>query len=205
MIKINLAGRKKSSAFTAASIGTATLSLRSIELSALKELPLKKALIPMFIAIIASIISSTLQDNELKKLDVELDSINAEKPKLQAAANKMKSYEDLKKGMENDEFVIRTKLETVRKLAQNRTETTKFLQDLSKITPPSVWLTGVSYDGSTIEIKGMAVNFRQISPFLKSLNENPFFQGLTLKDSQTVKTQYGWEAVNFELISGAKK
>jgi Tfp pilus assembly protein PilN len=207
MIKINLADKKRSEASDGGTgaYATGTISLRNLDLSALKDFQFQKLLVPLVLGIVATVGVGIYQDNEIKKLDVELESINAEKPKLQEAAGKMKSYEDLRASMEADEFVIRTKLDTIRQLIQNRGQAPKFLEDLAQLTPPAVWLADFSYDGTAFDIRGNADSFKQVSPFLKALNENPFFQDLTLKDSQTAHDAAGHEIVSFELVSGAKK
>jgi Tfp pilus assembly protein PilN len=217
MIKINLADKKRSDMATNATggtggtgtiggtLGTLTSLTRNFDLASLKELELERALIPLVVGVAATYAVGIYQDNEIKKLNVEIDSINSEKPKLQAAAGKMKTYEDLKKGMEADEFVIRTKLDTIHKLIQGRSDTAKYLEDLAQLTPPAVWLTSFAYNGTDFDIRGSAANFRQISPFLKAMTENPNFQDLTLKDSQTSKDANQRDIVTFELVSGAKR
>jgi Tfp pilus assembly protein PilN len=204
MIKINLASRKRAMAGVSKTPMTGqalTLQGALAQLEEFRDFPLRQILVPLGIAIAVTFGFSTYKQSELDKLQVQIDALKAEKPKLQAEADKMAGYEELQKQMEKDELVIRTKIDTIRKLVQGRTTTVKLLAEIAKITPPHLWLTTVDIGTKEVVFKGFSSDFSLISDFMKTLNENTYVRDVTLKDTQIAEDENHREVAKFELLA----
>lgn len=214
MIKVNLARRRQTAPKAASSgthsgvnVGNPGGGSKSIQFDgALKTLPFKKLGIVVVLAIVAGYVSDFMKTSELKKVDDELAALVARKPALQAEANKMKTYNELKKTLDADEFTIRTKIDTIRKLINDRSTPSRLLLSLAKSMPEEVWFTNLGVaDGGQIRILGIATGLGSISDFMRSLGVNPYFTDLSLKNTQQVKDSgSGVDVTNFELTAKRK-
>jgi Tfp pilus assembly protein PilN len=204
MIKINLAQRKRSQAGAIkAPTSGQPLSLGNLlaQLEEFRDLPIRQMAVPLVIGIVVTFGFSTYKQSEIDKLQQQIQALQAEKPKLQAEADKMAGYEELQKQMEKDELVIRTKIDTIRKLVQGRTTTVRLLTEISKITPAHLWLTSVDIGTKEISFKGYSSDFSLISDFMKTLNDNTYVRDVTLKDTQMAEDENHREVAKFELLA----
>jgi hypothetical protein len=121
VIKINLA-LKKQTTVTAAKEGRggATNLLGNIRLDQIKELPLRRILIPVVVGYVASLSLDGYKEDRLNEVEQALAKQKAEESKTQAELSKVKSYESLKNNLDGDELLIKTKLDVVKKLMDNR-------------------------------------------------------------------------------------
>lgn len=206
MIKINLALRKQPVGGTTAgktgSFGAMDLSsLKSIKFdaAALKSFPLQKLVLPVIVAVLANFTLQGHKESEVKAVQSEIDAVSAEKPKLQAEANKLKQYEDLKKSLEGDEFTIRTKIDTIRKLIADRSTPPKILLALASTVTEEVWISGFKVQDGSVLLQGYSYGFGPISDFMKNLSESAYFTDLKLNKTEQVKEQGFGEVASFEL------
>jgi Tfp pilus assembly protein PilN len=203
VIKINLALRKQS--FISAdgkAVKGATGLLQSLPLDQLKELPLRKVLLPLVVAYFASFSLDSYKQETIAKLEKGIAKQKAEEARIQSGLGKVKAYESLKKSLDSDELVIRTKLDTVQKLMADRGFIVKMLLSTASATPKDVWLTGVKTDSSGVSIQGSSLGFNQISDFMKNLNDGQFFSSIELLNSQQAKD--GSDVASFELKAKKK-
>ncbi|MCM2321643.1 MAG: PilN domain-containing protein [Oligoflexia bacterium] len=221
MIKINLAARKQAVGTTSGSkvtgLGSFHLDLGNLggALERFKDAelhkPLRKALLPVIVAVLASFTVDSFKASEVKKVDEQLATVNAKKPPLQAEIAKSSAYEELKKSLEADEFTIRTKIETIQKLVEGRGIGSKILISLAASMPDHVWLSDFRIKDSQAAILGYSLNMGEVSDFMKVLGESAYFTDLNLKSSQQVKgeqgsnaTPGGGEITSFELAAKRK-
>jgi Tfp pilus assembly protein PilN len=208
MIKINLAHRKRSAAMGA---GPSNISLKSLDmanvlerLSVLKELKIQQILIPVAIGFAAYYGLDYYEAGEIAKLDAEIASINSERPALEAEIAKKKDYDALKKSMEDDEKVMRQKLDTIQKLTKGRTELAQTMIELAKATPVTIWITQFTVKNAdskpVLNIKGIANAINQIPDYERTLDSNPFFQGLKAHPRSTLDIA-GREVHPFDLFA----
>lgn len=200
MIKINLAERKRSS--TSAE-GGAGLSLDVNQLkekfASLGELPLKKYALTLACGFLATYALDFYKSDQIKQLDDELSKLEAEKPKLLSEAGKIRSLEEVKKAMEADEFVIRTKLETIKRLVADRGSTGKILTELTKVMPADLWVTQFDLKGGNVNVKGFSLDFTRISDFMKLLSESSIFADPNLNDTQMARDDQNREVASFSI------
>lgn len=189
MIKINLAAKKQSVPGggdpKAKSSGG---SFGKIDLDKFKELPIRKVALPIIVGAFASYYLDSYKETTLSQMQAFLDKTKVENAKLQSRMSEFKSYDEMKKSLDEDEEVIRTKLDTIQKLLANRTSSTKILTSISNAIPKDVWLEEFRVLKTDILLKGSASEFNQISDFMKGLTESAFFYDVDLKGSQTRDT-----------------
>jgi Tfp pilus assembly protein PilN len=196
MIKINLATRKQA---TGLGDGGGLKGLGALaaarNLDGLKELPLRKIALLLAVGIGASYLLDDVKQKELDKLTVQEDRLNGEKNRAMGELGKIKGFEEMKKVLDNDEFTLKTKIETIDKLLDDRRTPPKLLIELSKTIPPEVWLSDFKIEYPDVKITGSSLGFNQISDFMKNLNENVYFT--ELKIEKTEQGQSGF--ATFEL------
>lgn len=76
---------------------------------------------------------------------------------------------------------VQKKLELVDKLQRGRFRSLQTLQALSLAIPKNVWLTHVQDNGGTITISGLGESNRAVSSFMRSLEEQAVFSGVSLQ------------------------
>jgi Tfp pilus assembly protein PilN len=196
MIKINLATRKQSGLsgeVKSQSIG------KKVNFDQLKDLPLRKVLLPVLVGIAASYYLESFKEEEIKKLDDVFAKVNQETTRLQNEVSKFKDIESIKTSLDEDEVVIRTKLETIQKLIEDRGSSYRVLTALSNTLPKNIWLTEIRMEKTEVELVGMSLDLNHISDFMKGLEENAFFTGVELKGTRQVRDTSGVDASTFEL------
>ena len=209
MIKINLALRKQSLSAEGARGGLGGLGglsglggadqLRKAA-DTLKDFPWKKIVVPVLVGVAANYTVDQLKESAIQKIDEEISSVMAEKPKLEQEAQKLKSYEGIKKELESDEAVMRTKIDTIRKLIQGRATPPKILITLGNSTPKEVWIEEFRLEDGKLGIKGSSKGYGPISDFMRSLGESMYFGEMVLKGTQQAKdASAGDEGISFEL------
>ncbi len=204
MIKINLATRKQSTITATAKTGTIP-GLSGLTLSAedLKDLPLKRILVPLVAGVTASFAVDSMKESDLHGVEKRLQELNVRKTALVAEAGKIKAYELQRKELESDELLIKSKAETVQKLITGRNETAKLVMTLSTLTPKDVWLSTIAIKDGDVSVKGNAIGFQPISELMKNMGENVFFTDVNLKLSEKDKDkeQSGAEIALFEVVA----
>ena len=200
MIKINLAARKSASLLETRGGDKSLTGMPKINLSALKEIPnLRSLVILALVGYFGNYFIEDLKTEEIKKADASIQKLKDEKGKLNHELEETKKYEGIKKALESDEIVIRTKLDTIQKLVQDRTTPPKLLVAISAAIPKEVWLSQIQVEDSNISLSGDSLDFNQVSEFMKNLNESAFFKDLALKNTQQGKDETGLDTAKFEL------
>lgn len=206
MIKINLATRKQSNLSgepkTATSLGG---SLENFKLESLKELPFKKAMIPIAIGIVAYMGLDSYKEDVLLKMNNAAKKIESENTRLEAEISKFKAYDAIKKSLEEDEATITTKLQTIRSLIADRNTPPRMLVSLANALPKEVWITEFRIENSNITFRGGSLDFNHISDFMKGLSEIAFFSEVELKTTQQSKDDTAGDMATFELSAKRRK
>jgi Tfp pilus assembly protein PilN len=205
VIKINLATRKQSA--SAATAGGALggfqlpagLSKMNINISDIRDLPIRRFVLPLVVAIVATYVADGLKEDELAKVQAELAGLNEQTTKLQAEAGKLRGYEELKKNMEADEQMMRTKLGVVQALIQDRANPPKVMRSLAAAMPKDVWLSEFRAGEKEVSFKGFSLDFNQVSDFMKNLSESAYFADVTIKNTQQAKDELGMDVASFDL------
>jgi len=202
VIKINLATRKRAVAAANAqgkAKSASPISLDSIDLGRFKELPLRKVILPVIVGMGVYYMIGSFEQEELNKAQATLEKVTAQNTKMQAEVSKLKSYDVVKKSLEDDESTIRNKLETIKKLVDDRSLSLKVLLSVVDAIPKEVWLTEYKIDQTDITLTGASLGFSVVSDFMKNLHESAYFSSVDLVNSQESKEVNVPGTTNFEL------
>ncbi|MEK6706098.1 MAG: PilN domain-containing protein [Bdellovibrionota bacterium] len=197
MIKINLATRKQAalSMETKAAGGSAL----SFDINSIKDLPWRKIAVPLIAAIAINWVFNGYKEEELKKKDEIIAKLSAERGVLVDKAGKIKGYEEMKKAIEADESVIRTKIDIIRELVADRGRPPRMLLSVSNSVPKNVWLSELKIASKDVIFKGTSLDFTEISDFMKNLGETAYYTDVSLSNSQKTNEENSGEAASFEV------
>ena len=196
MIRINFATRKRSSAAGPSEKGK---GIPKIDLSSLKDLPLKKYVVAAVACGLGYWLLEDYKETQLAALEPVMQKLNAESSRLQAEIGKTKGFEQVKGQLEKDEFAIKTKIETIEKLVADRTDAYSMLINFSEIMPAEVWLSDFNIKGGQVKIKGSSFGYNPISDFMKRLSESAYVTDLALLSTSQRAERRGAEIADFEL------
>jgi Tfp pilus assembly protein PilN len=210
MIKINLASKKQSVVATGAApeaggrggrMGTLFNSVDPGQLGdALRDLPLRQKILPSVGLCVALIyISSTWQGQKIAEQEKELAQLEERQMRLKGDFGKTRGYDQLKKTLDEDERMIRTKIETIQKLIADRQTPPKLLLTLSSTIPEEVWINEVKIEKGLVRLKGNSFGYNQVSDYMKNLSESAYFTDLTLVGTKVVKDETGASNPAFEI------
>lgn len=175
-------------------------------LSDMNMAPIRKLLVPIVLGFVANYVLEDYKKTQLETVARELAKISAEKLVLENKLKAKTGYDEKKKSLDGDESLVRTKLDTIKKLVDGRAGSVQILLALSAAMPQDVWLTEFTTRDMTVELKGTAIDIGQISDFIKNLNQSTSFQGIELKTSSTVKDALtGNDVAAFELAGQRRK
>jgi Tfp pilus assembly protein PilN len=178
--------------------GTQTL-LKGFDLDQVKELPIRKIAIQLVVMILASYSLDNYKTEELKKLDEKSAQIAADTSRIQSELERYKSFEGLKKALDEDEMTIKTKLSVIRKLISDRSGSVQLLLAISNAMPKDVWLSEFKSQSTHMSVKGTSLGYSQISDFMKNLKDNATLGVVELVDTKQGMDETGIEIADFEL------
>lgn len=196
MIKINFAHRLKSPL----SLGPKAGGLAGIKFNKelLSALPWGNIIVFIVVLYAAGYGVDEYKAKLIAEKDVIIDDLSSQKKKLEGKLNEQKNLEALKNTIEKDEQTIKGKLEVISRLMKDRDAPSKLLIELSRVIPAEVWLANFKVDDVTCVIGGSAIGFNQLSDFMRNLRTVPYFQDVTLNQSQAVAAKVG-EVTTFDL------
>ncbi len=203
MIKINLALRKTASLVEqgggASQLTMATL--RGLKVNEVLETPaFRQALVLGALMLGGSYWVDTTKENEIHQAQEVIDKLREDQAQIRKSLDETKKYEGLKKALEDDELVIRQKLDVIQKLMSDRAVPPKLLLALSSALPKEVWLSEFRVEPQDITFRGDASDFNQVSDFMKNLNESISFKDVVLRNTQQARDEQGVETAKFEIV-----
>lgn len=210
MIKINLARKRKQ--------GGAGLDLKNLSLSSLlgalrgegeaegerKKLDLNSPLVKILVGIgLIYVLEDTLEGykrQEMAAVETQLAAVEKERDEVLVKLRKIKGFEPIKKQLEDDERAVRTKLEIVTKLLENRNAPSKMMMQIAQSIPQEVWLTHLNVTPDSAKFSGGTVNHNQVSDFIRALSGTTYFAEVTLRSIQESTSSRGDQKFqNFDL------
>jgi Tfp pilus assembly protein PilN len=210
MIKINLAKRKQSSSLlpkgtslTMAKVDFKKLNSVKIDAASLKgvfgALLAGPRVVMLVLGVVGWFAVTAYEAEQIRAVEAQIAEAENDKVALQAKVSKQKDLETIKKTLESDEQIIKTKINAVKLLLADRGGATRLLFALTSSMPKEVWISDFSIKDGKIFIKGNSFKFEVISDFMKSLGEHDIFKDLNLKNTRVVKDDSGAEFPEFEL------
>ncbi|MEN9723716.1 MAG: hypothetical protein RJB38_1702 [Pseudomonadota bacterium] len=214
MIKINLASRKMASgASLEGSSGTALSAVLSRFIPqasgggpslTVSDLPLRAILVGLVGAFGAQFYFDGEREAVISRLDTQIEKAKSVQTGLQNQLKEAPVMEELKTRLEADERLVRTKLETIMKLMQDRQTSVHALKVVSTSIPSEVWLSQLSFSPSEVSFVGQALDYNQISDFMNRLGQADFMTDLNLDGSSQVKDEKGVTVNSFRITAKRK-
>lgn len=205
MIKINLALRKRAAAVGASEKAGGGFSIPKFDSEVFKEPQLRKLALGLIVLVMASYAIDEVKTDQLHKLDQDIEKVQADNNKAKAELAKTAGYDALKKQIDDDEKLIRTKLETIQKLMADRQVPPKLLLSLSNMIPKDVWLSDFTLSDTDLKIKGSSIGFDPVADFMKSMNDSDYLNNVKLMNSANATDPVAGEVTNFELEAKRKE
>jgi len=94
------------------------------------------------------------------------------KSQIQQVEAKIKEIKDLQK---NKEQLI-ARMRVIERLQRNRPEIVHLFDELVKLTPDGLYLTGVTQQGSSLNISGEAQSNARVSALMRNLDQSAWFE-----------------------------
>jgi Tfp pilus assembly protein PilN len=188
MIHINLASKKKSSLASGGSGGGSDLggSLRSLssgESAKSVGMLVFRLGLPVALGLGANYGFDSYVEQKQAEMALEIKNIDDEKAKIVRKLNEYKGFEEDKRRLEQNQVIIRNKIDTIEKLIRNRDFTPKALINLAQAVPSDVWLTEVTQSEKAYNIRGSSMDAGLVSDFMTKLQKNIYFKDVQLKSS----------------------
>ncbi len=103
--------------------------------------------------------------------------------------------------LQNEIKKLNEKLNLLDSLSKKRLKELKALDFLQDNIPDGVWLNKITYDGTSVVLKGGAINDKELDVFVKNLDKSQYFKTVILLKAEKVSGQ-GKGTVNaFEVSS----
>lgn len=135
------------------------------------------------------------QGNRAEKLDTRLEEALADSARLA-------DLRALGDSIRTRQTAIRSRVDLVQELDQNRFAWPHLMDELSRALPQEAWLTGVSRTSALpdleIEIGGAGTSALIVTDFVRALERSPFFGEVRIVDSQR-RQAAGMQAQGFTL------
>jgi Tfp pilus assembly protein PilN len=223
MIKINLATRKTSSVagqgagagamlaglFSRGDSGEggatksfANLRFDQLNLEKFGDLPVAKVAIALVVVISAYFVESSMKAHEMAKVELAIAEVKKREEELQRQLSQTKGYDQLKKALDADEMMIKTKITVIRKLIHDRQTPPKLLLTLSNGLPPDVWISKFELADMGVKLEGMSLGgLNPVSDLMKNLGESTYFSDLKLISSKKGRDTLNLETDDFTLTA----
>jgi len=159
------------------------------EIRVKKPFPLTTVFILLLIAVLAA--AFFLQKSMIGRERGRLQAAQAEKKKLEYVIAKLEELEAQK-------AIFERKIGLIRMLRAQQDSAVVILDELSKNLPDWVWLTDLSTQGQTIQIKGNALSNNLIADYIFNLENSPRFANVNLISS-TQRTGRNTQFMEFSL------
>lgn len=144
----------------------------------------RRLLAPAVAVVAALFLADSIKNDELGKLDQELQVRHAEKAKLESDLAKLKGFEQIKAQLEADEKLIRTKMIALQTLQTDRSSSFDALRVLAEVIPPDTWLGQFKIENAKGSLLGASLTYQSVSDFMRRLEETPLFQNVQLKTTK---------------------
>jgi type IV pilus assembly protein PilN len=137
-------------------------------------------------ALLIIIIANVVMTSKISGVGREIVRVETEilsNKKLMEEIEKLKAQKEL----------YRTQFEIIEKLKKDKRGPVIMLDELAKRIPDKIWLISLKQKGSTIELKGAALDNRFVSKFMSDLESSPYFSRVDLitTEQKRSKTKKG--------------
>ncbi len=203
MIKINLANRKSAAAGSGSGSSVGGMSA-GLDVSEVNKQVLRAVLLGAAAYMGCNYWLDEQKAELMAGLQAKSQDIEKRTTELQTSLSKFKQYEELKKALDTDEKLIKTKLDTILKLSSDKSVNVQILKTLSSSLPSEVWLSSYKVSQSELELRGNALDFNLVSDFMKRLSESDLITDVQLLNTNQSKDEKGVSVATFEVKAKRK-
>ena len=198
MIRINLANKKQAS-YVAGASASSPSPLKSFSssgsASAMKEV-LGRVVFPLLFCVGAYFGYDYYIQTQEDQMKNEVAVINKEKTRIETELARIKGFEVVKTELEQNQEILRNKIDTIEKLIKGRDYAIKSLVAISLSLPKDVWLTELNETDTNFDFKGSTFDLGLISDVMTKLGQTVYFKEVSLNNSAT---EPDGRQINFEL------
>ena len=196
MIRINLARKKTPSYAVGASRSAEGAGLSALsgafEGGAKNLLPILMTLgLPISVGYGATLYLDSYIEQKTAEIQKSITDRGKEKEKLQKELQSVKGYEEIKKQLERNSYVIRNKIDTIERLIQDRDFSSKSMMVLAQSLPKEVWITDFNISEKNYQISGSSLDAGMISDFMTRLQKSIYYKDIQLLSSSLTDTYSG--------------
>jgi len=214
MIKINLARRKTANLVSAGNdSGDSRISSMKSLFSrssgsgsgeALKDWPIRSILIALAGIYGTQFYFEAEKTSEIARVESTIEKLRASQRELQSKLSGAAGFEEVKRNLEADERLVKTKLDTILKLMEDKQKSIQALKHVSNSIPAEVWLQSLSLSMNDLQVSGQAIDYNQVSDFMNRLGQADFLADLNLDGSSQSKDEKGLNVATFRLTAKRK-
>jgi len=208
MIKINLAKRKGAAAKDKGGGGGGGFklggALSGIDREALGALPIRKFVVGIGACFVANYMLTDYQASEMNQVNAQAAQLQQKLSSLKAQESQVKALFAVKDQMDKDEKVIQAKIDTLRALMADRDNPPKMMRALSTAMPENLWLNRFEVNDLQVKITGNALDYADVSDFMKHLSETAYFTDVEL-DSTVEKKEEGAAVIKEFTVKAVKR
>ena len=141
------------------------------------------------------------QEEELAAVRKQVEAVQEQGKKIQTELAKLKKYELVKKQMDADFAVITAKINLITKLVEDRHTPPRMMYSLTTAIPANAWIKEFKMTPKEVMLNGTALEYGQISDFMRALGEVVYFNGVQLKNTQQLPEKDNDPALtSFEIV-----
>lgn len=218
MIRINLASKKRavatdnSRSFAGTGKQTVMTSLTDsfsrMDLEGLKSPPVRRLIVNGLAAVAAYWLLETYKEDELKLWDEAIAKQVTEQQALEVEIRKYTNVDEKQKTLKSDEQLLKSKMEAVSALTENRQVPPKVLMTLSSGVPREIWLESIKLADNEFHVRGASASdsgtgYDQITDFMTLLGQSAYLSDVKLVTTEKKNDESGSEVATFEI--SAKK
>ncbi len=204
MIKINLGSRKQPNYATGESGSKTLLGRVSLSKADFEDIPLRKIILAAIACVLANVLLEDFKQEKINEIDEKIRAGQKKLVLIQKEVEKTKGFEKVQKQLDEDELLIKNKIETIQKLISNRRRTAEMLLSLSETIPEEVWLKGFRSQSGLVQIQGRSRDYNFVSDFMRKLGESSYYQDLSL-DATSQLIVNGVQIAEFGLKAKVKE
>lgn len=217
MIKINLA-LKKQPTYVSEGVGgkggslvtgvplTKMLTRLRVDPALLGDLPLARLGLFLALGIITLVGLDQVESRMVARVSQDLKTAQDKSKVLSGYSQKVKEAETIRANLAADTLLIRTKIETIQKLMNERSSAVNLLLVLSDSVPADVWVTKFHADPTSVRIEGRSAGFGQVSDFIKKLSESTYLSDLNMENTRAERDNVlNSELARFELTAKRRR
>jgi type IV pilus assembly protein PilN len=142
------------------------------------------ALLGFVLALLVMIVPYMLQGRTLRRLDTDIEQLNAEIKKFDEQTREARDLDKKRKELE-------AKLKVIEDLNQKRVGPVRILEDLSRATPEKLWLVDFTDVNGQATITGMALDNQTIAVFMRQLQASKYFFDVDLVETSQSEPMRG--------------